>query len=229
MISHHVGPPQSRTLGTAAVPHGICAICGTRPASTRDHVPPRGIFPKPRPRLVTVPACFPCNNDGSSHDEVFRVYLSLHVGVEHPSGNDLFHNHAVRTLRTNRRLLGEIDARSAPVWFTTPGGIVWGEGRRVLWNSRSHDAVVERTVRGLYFHHFDEVLGDRATVKVQWLRSFPQDVLKFMKNCPLHVIGNGQFEYRYVRAADQPLSSLWLMSFYGKHYASGYTFSKNGA
>lgn len=204
-------------------PRQLCAICGVQPATTRDHVPPRGIFPRPRPNLITVPACFPCNNRGSSHDEAFRVYLNLHVGVEHPSSQVLFHNETLRTLRANRRLLREINAQSDPIWFTTPSGIVWGRGRRVLWNSNAHDAVVERTIRGLYFHHFNEILGERGSVKVQWLRSFPADVVEYMRACPIVSLGDDQFVYRYGRAVDQPLSSLWLLNFYGKHYASGYT------
>jgi hypothetical protein len=162
-----------------AVPQTLCAICGTALATTRDHVPPKGIFPKPRPALVTVPACFACNNSGSQFDEAFLVHLSMHVGIENAHSKRLCHNHTVRALAHNRRLLNEINLNSEPLLFSTPSGIVWGVGRKVLWNSRAHDAVVERTIRGLYYHHFNEILGSKAIVRVQWLRRFPPDVVEY--------------------------------------------------
>jgi len=43
-----------------------------------DHVPPRGLFPSPRPNdLVTVPCCFPCNNRHSGFDERLRICASM--------------------------------------------------------------------------------------------------------------------------------------------------------
>jgi hypothetical protein len=43
-----------------------------------DHVPPKGLFPKPRPdNLITVPCCFACNNQHSGFDERLRIAASL--------------------------------------------------------------------------------------------------------------------------------------------------------
>jgi hypothetical protein len=51
----------------------LCAICGKSEAVTRDHIPPKGIFPKPLPQdLITVPACKNCNGGDSSLDEKFK-------------------------------------------------------------------------------------------------------------------------------------------------------------
>lgn len=68
-----------------------CAICGKEEATTSDHIPPRGIFPKPRPsNLITVPTCFRCNHAGSKYDERFRVYLNMEVGVDTPETRKLW-------------------------------------------------------------------------------------------------------------------------------------------
>ncbi len=57
-----------------------CCYCGTKEATTRDHVPPKAIFNKPRPDdLITVPCCFECNNQASSFDEKFKAYLGMHI------------------------------------------------------------------------------------------------------------------------------------------------------
>ena len=48
----------------------ICVICGTPPAVTVDHVPPKCLFKGvANAQLRTVPACAICNNGASSDDE----------------------------------------------------------------------------------------------------------------------------------------------------------------
>jgi hypothetical protein len=47
-------------------------------AFTVDHVPPEGLFPKPRPgNLIEVPCCFVCNNKHSGFDERLRIVASM--------------------------------------------------------------------------------------------------------------------------------------------------------
>lgn len=200
----------------------LCAICGKRQATTRDHVPPRGIFPKPRPQLVTVPACVSCNQGSSQHDEAFRTYLSLHVGTSDPRRRNLFGN-ALSSLRHNARLLHEVLGSSQEIPFITPSGLYAGTGLRVLWNSKSHDAVVERCIRGLYFHHFGSVLGEDVQVSVQWLRSIPTSMAADVRQLTLEVVAKDQFAYRYARSPDEPRRSIWLFNFYGRHFASGHS------
>ena len=61
----------------------ICAYCGSPSPTTRDHIPPKGVFPSPRPDdLITVPSCAACNQGASGTDEFFRTFLSLRVGVD---------------------------------------------------------------------------------------------------------------------------------------------------
>ena len=44
---------------------------------TRDHVPPGGLFPSPKPsNLIALPCCFRCNNQHSGFDERLRIVAS---------------------------------------------------------------------------------------------------------------------------------------------------------
>lgn len=202
----------------------ICAICGKRPATTVDHIPPKGVFSKPRPaNLITVPACFHCNHGASKNDEKFRVYLSLHVGIDTPEKKSLWDDHALRSVRHNNRLRQEILQKMAPVEINTPSGIVLGKRTAVLWNSKSHDSVIERTIRGLYYHHYHVTLGSQAQVKVQWLHRLDNNVYEQTKHWHENDIGKGALIYKYGRAEDAPLNSFWVFQFYGSHWASGYT------
>src|SRR5688500_18167485 len=54
-----------------------CYLCGATENLTRDHIPPKGLFPKPRPsNLYTVPCCYSCNNGAAKEDEYLRVAAS---------------------------------------------------------------------------------------------------------------------------------------------------------
>ena len=67
--------------------HGeFCAYCGATKNLIDDHVPPKNLFPPPRPKLITVPACKKCNGSAAKDDENFRLRLCLsqHVG-DHPA------------------------------------------------------------------------------------------------------------------------------------------------
>ena len=62
----------------------ICTYC-EKDAATADHVPPKLLFVKPRPQLVTVPACRGCNQTASLDDEYFRAAITLEEKAgQHP-------------------------------------------------------------------------------------------------------------------------------------------------
>lgn len=202
----------------------VCAICGERNATGQDHVPPKGIFCHPRPsNLVRVPACQHCNNGASGLDERFRVYLGLHVSSTGDVGARFYREEALRTLRHNRRLRDEILSKTEPTYLSTESGLIHGWGFRINWDSAAHDAIVERTIRGLYYHHFGQILGARVSVRVQWLRRPAPDILDLSANWPANTLGRGECIYRYGRAEDAPLASTWLFQFCNAHWAGGYT------
>jgi len=54
-----------------------CYLCGASNPATKDHLPPKGFFPDPKPaNLITIPCCNSCNHSFSADDEAFRVFLS---------------------------------------------------------------------------------------------------------------------------------------------------------
>jgi len=202
----------------------VCALCGAAEATTVDHIPPKGIFPKPRPdNLITVPACFKCNSAASKHDEAFRVFLSLHVGIDSPETQALWEAGALRSVRHNRRLFSDIMTSTKRILLRTKAGIILGTRMVVCWDSTAHDRTIERMIRGLYYHHFGEILGDRVIVKVHWLRGLTDDIFEASKEWTQHSLGRNTLIYRFGRAGEAPLHSIWLFQFYDRHWASGYT------
>lgn len=151
------------------------------------------------------------------------VNLSLHVGADSLKTERLWKNHALRAVKHNRRLREKLLATMKPVYLRSPGGVITERRIGSLWDSEAHDKIIERMIRGLYFHHFSEILGDRVKCKVQWLSTISDEINDMSKEWQQHVIGNGQIVYRYVKAQEHPLHSSWLFQFYDRHWASGYT------
>lgn len=199
-----------------------CAICGTNEATTKDHVPPKGIFPKPRPNMITVPACGSCNNGASELDDLFKVYLSMQAAEINEIANRLFSEKTVRTLKQNQRLLREIKEEAKDIQVEQADGS-FKTRTGVLWNSEAHDKVIERTIRGLYYYHSGNPIPKNTVLKVQWLKQVPKQVEDQIELLSVGVIGDNQVTYKYVIAAEDLRYSTWVFDFYGAHYASGYT------
>lgn len=198
----------------------LCAICGVNEASTLDHLPPRAIFPKPRPgNLITVPACFGCNHGSAKEDEQFRVYLSMQTGTDDPQSKKLWKQHSLSTLRKNRKLHRAVLQGMRPVELRSEAGIYLGKRTAFKFPAHVYEKVMERTARGLYYHHYNDILGSRVRCEVAFLRSLDEDFFKASAQWPQIDIGNGAVIYRYSRAAESLLSSVWVFQFYGAHWA----------
>ncbi|MBS1629379.1 MAG: hypothetical protein JST27_04910 [Bacteroidetes bacterium] len=209
----------------AKVLNPICCYCGKAVATTKDHIPPKAIFNKPRPSdLITVPACRDCNNGASTHDELFMAFLGMHVAGQRGEAERLFKEGTLKTVKRNKRLYQMVAKTIKPVNVITPGGIFTGKGYAVPWDSDAHDAVIERIVRGLFFYHYSTILADKADISVQWFNGLPDiDLTKLYTNS----VAGGAFVYAYNKALDTDFDSIWLFQFYNGHWAGGHTLGRD--
>ncbi len=62
----------------STIDFAVCVYCGCAKADTADHVPPKLLFPVPRPSdLITVPCCRACNSSFQRDDQYLRAALLL--------------------------------------------------------------------------------------------------------------------------------------------------------
>jgi hypothetical protein len=226
----HIGRKSKLVINFALHPEGnvnttICAICGVNLATTNDHIPPKGIFPKPRPSdLITVPACAECNNGASQFDERFMVYLSMHAGIDQDETRRLFVNHMLKTVNHNTRLRRKLLGEAKEIELSTPSGEYAGKAHALNWDSEAHTKVIERITRGLYFHEYREILGNNAKVDVMWFEKPPDQIASITGSLPLRTVANGSFSYKHLRAEGvMPELSIWVFQFYGRHWAGAMT------
>jgi len=76
MVSKHLKKEKTNTVLNL---HRMetCYLCGSIDDLTRDHIPPKNLFPSPKPsNLITVWCCRKCNERYSLIDESFRIFTS---------------------------------------------------------------------------------------------------------------------------------------------------------
>jgi hypothetical protein len=194
-----------------------CIYCGSHEKITSDHVPPRCLFSKPRPHLITVPACENCNNSARLDDEYFRIVVS--AGVENNlEGQRVWREGVIRTLRRSEKLRQHLLSNTRAVEIVTPAGVIVGTGHAFKAENDRIKRVVIRVVRGLLWHHY-RVKTDLATVFDLYVDKDVTLINETLQLKRLSSIGGTAFQYRHSIAIDDPSSSLWWLSFYqNRHF-----------
>jgi hypothetical protein len=203
----------------------VCAYCD-KPGTTADHVPPKLLFAKPRPALITVPACRSCNETASLDDEYFRTVIALEEKAgEHPEAQRIL-DAVLRSLqkpkkkRFRRALLSGI----REVDRVSPAGLYLGKASSYNVDLGRLTRVVERITRGLFLHHNGRRLPLDCEVRSFASSGFSnaepgvvKELLGLVEQTranQMHAIGNDVFCYRYAVARDQENSSAWVLVVY---------------
>lgn len=211
-------------------PRNICAYCGSPNNLRDDHVPPKNLFPpRPRPALITVPACADCHSVTSKDDEYFRLKVCLRDDVGHHPDARTNWQTIFRSLKRDksaglaRQVLSDIRYMD----LKTPSGLYLGKRMAYDVDMNRIRRVVERVVRGLYFAESGNPLGLSNEVRVyegEDLARQPRGVLKQLQQTiliplaglPPTVIGDGVFLYSYQIMKENSSYSVWAISFYGR-------------
>lgn len=205
----------------------LCTYCDS-PATTRDHIPPKAIFPKPRPsNLITVPACVRCNGNWSALDEIFKLFVSLQAGMEGISEKTL-HDSVKRTVAHNKKLNRFLREKAKKVEIRTPGGIILGDACGLPFPSKELKLMCERVIKGLFYHHKKYKIPNDSELSVYLPSDINEGVLELVKDSQLKIIGNDrEFIYCYGAANDHAFASTWVLLFYKRFLAVGFVIPKD--
>jgi hypothetical protein len=199
-------------------PKQECVYCVVNPATTGDHVPPKNIFPDPKPStLVTVPACGRCNMDFQKDEEYFLAVINFTQAGLSSAGKQLWDQRLSRMYRRSpgfRRLIGNSFRRSQVV---TPAGLYLGNRLSIEPDWKRIENFFIKIVRGLYYFEYQEPLPRSALIRFAMLddREMIETVVKNV------VTGkrswSGIFEYKRNRLPAPSYESLWLFLIYDTH------------
>lgn len=209
--------------------HGTCAYCGELKPITRDHIPPRNLFQKPRPQnLITVPCCEDCRGGWSADDEYFRLAVTVNSNAE---GNpNAMKNHEVilRSLRKpgKWKFAQHVNDSLGHVSVQTPGGIYLGRAPAIRVQAKRINRVAERIIRGLFFEEFKVPVPEGYEVTNRMSQQGFGNALEGIKPSlfkPWREIGKKHFRYTYAQADEDPYSVVWLSILYDSLRFLGFT------
>jgi hypothetical protein len=214
----------------AAVPQAntACIYCGATDNLTSDHVPPRNLFPRPRPsNLITVPACKRCNKGFEQDDEYFRIAVVVPADpARDPVAARLWSEKVVRgTLKRSPALRSAIIRTLTRLDVTTPAGLYLGTASTIRLNRKRVDRTIRRIVTALHWRHYGHVPnpGVKFTITMGPDPKRPgvaEHVARDLLGGKMwSVIGPGLFRYAYNRVKENPDWGAWLLAFHSTVFA----------
>ena len=207
-----------------------CIYCESGEDMTVDHIPPKALFPEPRPsNMLTVPCCKKCNESFSKDDEYFRTVLVSCAPVFFNQNVQAINSKLLRSLRRPEAagLASTIRNNLHLADISTPGGIYLGTSPAMLVSADRINRVTDRIARGLFYitHDYPVPIGYEVTcVFKDATFSMPEEFIAqwrgFWKK-PVN-IGKNVFNYSYALCVDNPNGVIFVYWFYGKLWFYGY-------
>lgn len=204
-----------------------CVYCGKDFPETMDHIPPKSLFPSPRPdNLITVPCCEQCNKGFEENDEYFRNVIVANERVsQQPEAKKL----VKKLIRSFDRPEGfkkvkEWRSRLSFPEIQTKGGIFTGIKPIYEIESDRMRSVIDRITKGLHFKEEKEILRkdyeitsffDQECFRIPAICRLIlfEEVIEPMKKIEPIEIGKNIFSYRRKSLEDQ---DCWLYVFFNE-------------
>ena len=147
----------------------LCYLCGKPNPNTREHIPPRGIFPKkPTGQLITVPAHETCNGKFKKDDELFRN-LIISASYRTPEGREAWDQQVVSSWKKNPGAKNDLTNRLNPILIKDPISGIATKHHATMAEASLFQRQVGRFTRGLYYHRFHEPMPVDLKIKIEKL------------------------------------------------------------
>lgn len=218
----------------------LCIYCQTNPATTKDHVPPKGLFKEPRPsNLITVPACFECNASFQKDDEYF-LNIALDIFASQTEDGAGVVKKQLRSMRRreSRAKWKPLLNTLMPVELRSEAGLILGSSVAIRIDTNRLMTTVNRIIRGLYYEVVKLPLPVDAIVGCLPLHEYEKrhprnsrtpDLVDCIPTLPSQVLGDGTFEFRHWIVEEQTFRSFWYLEFYGRLGFVGTTDKKRAS
>lgn len=202
---------------------GECAYCPA-PATTKDHIPPKGMFAKATPNKPWVPACRSCNV-GASLDDEYMLRLSMLWGAD--ACNDAIEV-GEKFMRSLERpdaqgLQAEVRRSLSPLEDES----LFSGGINMALQGDRLGHVTDKLVRGWWFKLVGERGPEGYEIMKYLLGKGRDNPLyeaneKLIETCPGYFVGDRAFTVRLAYCPNSVLT-CWLFEFYKVFKVMAYT------
>lgn len=198
-----------------------CVYCGQAPATTRDHVVSKGLYVAPYPNnLLTVPACWPCNQRKSASEDSLRDFLSMDLlSAPAPDARSLFHSTVARAVVRNRsKIARELVQHGRRIPIYSPGGLFAGFAFAVDLPDDPVSTTLAFMVRGLYFALCGARLDPTVQIEIRRSMTTPHEFASLWDQATLaeypRFTQGTVFRCLYAQLPPDPACSVWALQFY---------------
>jgi hypothetical protein len=221
--------PSMRTqFGKVIRDSDVCVLCGERPATSKEHIPPKSIFLESPKEYLSVPACDKCNNSTKLEDEYLRQVMAGAGWTEEAL--------KVWRQKVKPKFLDHTGTRIGLRNSLARGSIAVPNVGRVNVDILKADAAriqtsVRKMVWGLYWFHTGRIRPPGETFEVFMLNvAQVTPYLRDSENART-IAQTGVGVYRdalvcrsfFYRAGITPENSLWYFVFYRQNVLIAYT------
>ncbi|GEM_PF-3251702 len=206
----------------------LCVYCGQNKPLTREHIIPRGWYPKGAPpkQPFIVGACFECNNAKSTEDEWMRQWLVSMIADRSPSAMSVLTGQVARSIKRLPKLgRNMMDRMKLVDVYHQPTGLYLGRQTQISVSDDDWSRVmgqVEKIIKGLYTLDKQQPLPTDFGVQSfyacdEWVKPIPSILQPFQQYLPWPQAWriSDPETFFYGRAyADDCGYSIWFTVFY---------------
>ncbi|MDO8618339.1 MAG: HNH endonuclease [Candidatus Daviesbacteria bacterium] len=190
-----------------------CYLCGSTENLTKDHIPPKNLFPTPKPKnLITVWCCKKCNEKFSLIDESFRVFTSSVINRSQ-SGTRIWNEKVMQSSFKRSPKLKTATIKSLVLIETEINGIKVQE-TGMTYPIKKTKAYLVRLTKGFTRYFNPEIDLSDAEFKVSNI--IPNQQIVDMLDAKYFYVerGDGVFRMWRMFVKDKGAESLWVYVFY---------------
>ncbi len=196
-----------------------CIFCG-QVADTREHIPAKQFFKgTPDKPLITVPSCNLCNSGFQKDEDFFRQFYVSFLMDRSPEAKQLMDGEISRSILRTPALGHQMFSQMKLVDAYTKSGLY--TGKMTMYTISDADKirinkVVNKIIRGLFFHKFSQVLPADWIVKIIWITpkvEREQNLAELAKIPKWNVIKEDTFAY-WVDYVPETFQSIWILDFF---------------
>jgi hypothetical protein len=210
-----------------------CIYCGNNQEISREHVPPKGLFPPPRTgNLITVPACKICNSGKSGDDEYIKFLFNIGATVQENKAVMKNMDSVMRGVlrKEKHRFFNELTNNMKYIERNTLSGIYVGNVPAIKVDSKKVNNSIDKIIMGLFYHETGKYIYNGYMFNTYWLE-YQKNAsgikhLEFFKNVELKVITEDTFSYKHLYF-EEPFASVWLLRFYNRYHFVSFIYKAN--
>jgi hypothetical protein len=202
-----------------------CIYCCSIENPTKDHIPPKNLFAKPRPNnLLTVPSCKSCNEGFHLDDDYLQMIMQTYIKTSEHTESLKIKQKFIRSIHRKESVGFRQSILTNTSWIeiNTEGGIYLGNALELNADWSRIERVIKRIVKGLFYLKNGIILSSDYVLEVSPISTRTKEDMAEVKQTllPLEmqnetIIGDNVFSYRVIFHEGNIHQTAWLLIFYG--------------